>query len=55
LAIISRSPSGAWRPGAPAGAFDGVSLSRDGGTLLVEREVMDSYIWLLEARQEGGD
>jgi hypothetical protein len=40
---------------APAGAFDGVSLSRDGRTLLVEREVMDSDIWLLEARQEGGD
>jgi Tol biopolymer transport system component len=43
--------SGRWRFVAPAGAFDSVvSSSRDGGTLLVEREVMDADVWLLEAR-----
>ena len=47
--------TGTLRMVAPASAFDGVSLSRDGGTLLVEREVMNSDIWLLEARQEGRD
>jgi len=47
--------TGTLRIVAPAGAFDGVSLSRDGGVLIVEREVMDSDIWLLEARQAGGD
>ena len=55
MAYVMDTVTGTLRIVAPAGAFDGVSLSRDGGTLLVEREVMDSDIWLLEARQAGGD
>jgi hypothetical protein len=42
--------SGQWRVAAPAGPRDYLSLSRDGRVLNVEREVLDSDIWLMELR-----
>ena len=49
VAVIDTA-SGEWRVVAPAGPRDYVSLSRDGRLLNVEREVLDSDIWLMELR-----
>jgi Tol biopolymer transport system component len=49
VAVIDTA-SGQWRVVAPAGPRDYVSLSRDGRVLNVEREVLDSDIWLMELR-----
>jgi len=40
--------NGEWRIVAPAGPDDHLSLSGDGRVLSVEREVLDSDIWLME-------
>ena len=49
VAVIDTA-SGEWRIVAPAGPRDYVSMSRDGRVLNVEREVLDSDIWLMELR-----
>ncbi len=49
VAVIDTA-TGQWRIVAPAGPTDYVSLSRDGRVLNVEREVLDSDIWLMESR-----
>lgn len=49
VAVID-TVSGQWRVVAPAGPRDYLSLSRDGRVLNVEREVLDSDIWLMELR-----
>ena len=47
VAVIDTA-NGEWRIVAPAGPDDYLSLSRDGRVLSVEREVLDSDIWLME-------
>jgi hypothetical protein len=42
--------NGQWRIVAPAGPGDYLSSSRDGRVLNVEREILDSDIWLMELR-----
>jgi Tol biopolymer transport system component len=50
--VLIELPSGHHRVLAPAHSSSFVSLSRDGSTLSVENEILDSDIWLLEF--EGG-
>jgi hypothetical protein len=47
-ASLGAGGMGEWRIVAPAGPDDYLSLSRDGRVLSVEREVLDSDIWLME-------
>jgi hypothetical protein len=47
VAVIDAATS-QWRVVAPAGPNDYLSLNRDGRALSVEREVLDSDIWLVE-------
>jgi len=46
--VLLDTSTGTWKVILPARSTDGIALSRDGRTLLVENEIVDGDIWLLD-------
>jgi len=46
--VLLDTGTGTWKVLLPAEPTDGIALSRDGRTLLVEKEIVDGDIWLVD-------